>query len=85
MEPGPHVWPLDPRIVPFAVTVTKYHLRRQIIEIGAGLAKTEWRAGGLEFAVPADGVLSSIPVSLISGGSWPVDVSTSPRSPWLLI
>ena len=34
LEPGLHVWPLDPRIVPFAVNVTKYDLRRQIIEIG---------------------------------------------------
>ncbi len=41
VEPGLHFWPLDPRIVPFAVTVTKYDLRRQIIEIGAEPADTE--------------------------------------------
>lgn len=39
VEPGFHFWPLDPRIVPFAVTVTKYDLRRQIIEIGAEPAR----------------------------------------------
>ena len=39
LEPGLHVWPFDTRIVPFAVTVTKYDLRRQIIEIGAEPAK----------------------------------------------
>ncbi len=39
VEPGLHVWPLDPRIVPFAVTVTKYDLRRQIIEIGGEPAR----------------------------------------------
>jgi len=35
VEPGFHIWPLDPRIVPFMVQVTKYDMRRQIIEIGA--------------------------------------------------
>lgn len=34
LGPGTHIWPLEPRLVPFISRVTNYDLRRQIIEIG---------------------------------------------------
>lgn len=35
LPPGTHVWPFQPKLVPFVTQVWKYDLRRQTIEIGS--------------------------------------------------
>jgi regulator of protease activity HflC (stomatin/prohibitin superfamily) len=41
LEPGTHIWPFTPKLVPLITKVTVYDLRRQIIEIGGQPVKEQ--------------------------------------------
>lgn len=70
LSPGTHIWPFQPRLIPFVTEVTKYDLRRQIVEIGTPDPPSKDSRPFIKTAVEADSNSPGRPAVYFHARGW---------------